>query len=125
MDIQKLKEKLAAEQRERHANRLKYWQNRPPFRDEDEWVDIPVVDKEDYDNIIVPNLIRCGAIPKVDLIVGETYLGHCRNASEAVWDGEHFTYIRHKFGMEYPENINHFEDDNGFDLFVPLKLKLK
>lgn len=30
--------------------------------------------------------------------------------------------MRNKFGSTYEEYINHFEDDNGFDLFVPIKL---
>lgn len=84
---------------------------------------LPVWEKEEYDTIVVPNLIRCGAIPKKDLIVGKTYLGDCRNASEAVWKGDVFTYKRTKFAWTYDEDINHFEDDNGYDLFVPIKLK--
>ena len=70
----------------------------------------------------MPNLIRCGKKKKKDLIIGKTYLGECRNADRAVWNGEVFIYQRTKFGYTYPENINHFEDDNGFDLFVPIKV---
>lgn len=84
---------------------------------------IPKPSKEVYDGVVVPNLIRCGAIPKKDLEIGKTYLGDCRNASEAVWNGEVFIYERHKFGFTYDEKINHFEDDDGYDLFVPIKLK--
>lgn len=69
-----------------------------------------------------PLLIKLGAIPKSELIVGRTYKGFCRNASEAVWDGERFTYQRTKFGCTFPEKINHFEDDNGYDLFTPVFL---
>lgn len=76
--------------------------------------------KEDYQEYVVKNFIRCGAIPKKDLIVGETYLGNCRNASEATWNGKVFIYKRRKFNWEYNEEINHFEDDDGYDLFVPL-----
>jgi hypothetical protein len=85
---------------------------------------VPIMrSKEDYDKYVVTNFIRCGAIPKKDLIVGKTYIGHCRNAGEAVWLGDKFEYDRYKFGCTFKETINHFEDDNGFDLFVPLKLK--
>lgn len=84
---------------------------------------IPISGEKEYKEIVIPNLIRCGAIPKKDLIEGRTYIGQCRNASEAVWNGEVFIYQRHKFHMVYPEEINHFEDDDGSDLFVPIKLK--
>lgn len=56
---------------------------------------------------------------KKDLVKGEFYFGQCRNAQVAVWNGDKFIYIRSKFGSEFPEEINHFEDDNGFDLFLP------
>ena len=32
-------------------------------------------------------------------------------------------YDRYKFGFTFKEKINHFEDDNGYDLFVPLREK--
>lgn len=100
-----------------------YWKTRRPFKNEDDIPDIPVMDKEDYETHIIPNIIRCGGIPKKELIEGATYIGNCRNAIEAVWNGKRFTYRRYKFGYIYDEDINHFEDDNGYDLFVPIKLK--
>lgn len=106
-----------------YNNILEYWKERKPFKDEDDNLDIPIVKKEDYDNIIVPNIIRCGGIPKEELVIGKTYIGYCRNASEAIWDGEKFTYMRTKFGYTYPEDINHFQDDDGHDLFVPIREK--
>ena len=125
MEIQEIKDKIRKEKEERYNDILEYWKNRKPFRDEDDIPSVPIVRKEDYDNIIVPNIIRCGGIPKEELIVGETYIGDCRNASEAVWNGETFTYMRTKFGTTYPEDINHFQDDDGYDVFVPIKLKKK
>ena len=80
---------------------------------------IPKVSEEEYKNIIIPTLIKLGAIPKSQLVVGRTYKGYCRNASEAIWLGDKFEYQRYKFGDTFPEKINHFEDDNGYDLFVP------
>lgn len=82
---------------------------------------IPRVSQDEYDNIVVPHLIKWGAIPKSKLEVGKTYKGYCRNADEAIWNGKKFEYIREKFGFKYTEVINHFEDDNGLDLFVPYK----
>jgi len=60
-------------------------------------------------------------IQKSELVVGQEYPGHCRNASKATWDGEKFHYQRYKFGSYYDETINHYEDDNGYDVFVPIK----
>ena len=62
-------------------------------------------------------------IPKNELIIGETYDGNCRNSDSAKWNGNTFEYIRHKFGSSYMEEINHFEDDDGYDVFVPMKIK--
>ena len=61
-------------------------------------------------------------IAKADLKVGATYKGHCRNADKAKWDGTVFKYTRHKFSLEYIEEICHPEDDNGFDVFYPYEL---
>ena len=61
-------------------------------------------------------------IPKNELVEGETYSGECRNASEAVWNGSKFTYDRYKFGTWFKEDINHFEDDDGYDVFVPMQI---
>ena len=109
--------------KERYNSVLEYWANREPFKDEDDIPSIPVVSSEDYADIIVPNIIRCGGIPKKELVIGETYIGDCRNSNEAEWNGKKFVYQRTKFGFTYPEEINHFEDDDGYDLFVPIKIK--
>lgn len=123
METQEVKDKLKKEKEERYNTVLNHWKERKPFRDEDDIPPIPIVLPKDYEEIIVPNIIRCGGIPKDKLIVGKTYIGDCRNVREAVWDGEKFTYMRTKFGSTYPETINHFQDDDGYDLFVPLKIK--
>ena len=81
----------------------------------------PITTPDLYQNYVIPNFIRCGAIPKDKLVVGKTYFGSCRNADKAIWLGDKFEYTRHKFGASYKEKINHFEDDDGFDLFVPIR----
>lgn len=60
-------------------------------------------------------------IKKKDLIHGSYYSGTCRNASEARWDKDHnhFVYWRYKFGETFLEEIDHPEDDRGFDTFKP------
>ncbi len=58
-----------------------------------------------------------------ELVVGNSYIGTCRNSNEAVWQGDHFIYQRHKWGSTFPEKINHFQNDDGYDVFVPIKVK--
>ena len=60
-------------------------------------------------------------IPKDELVVGQKYQGHCRNATEAVWDGKYFEYTRYKFGDSYQEKIHCPEDFAGFDVFYAEK----
>jgi hypothetical protein len=101
---------------------INYFNNLPPFKCVDDIPDIPFFkDRELYINVIVKNLIRCGAIPKKDLKIGKTYQGSCRNTNKAIWNGTEFEYERYKFGYLYEDAVNHFEDDDGYDVFVPLK----
>jgi hypothetical protein len=62
-------------------------------------------------------------IPKSELKDGAYYEGSCRNASIARWNATKsiFLYNRRKFNDVFVEDINHPEDDNGFDLFYPEK----
>ena len=115
---------------------LDVWLDLTTFQNVDDIPDLPVVEQERWENYYIPLLIKNGAIPKENLEVGATYLGKCRNADEAVWDGEQFHYHRTKFGNRciekinqfqdddgfgLIETINHFQDNDGFDLFVPIK----
>ena len=68
-----------------------------------------------------PELYRKYVIPKDRLVKGKTYFGDCRNSSTATWNGNEFEYERYKFGSSFNETINHFEDDDGYDLFVPIR----
>ncbi len=101
---------------------IDHLQTMKPFTD-DYIPEPPITTPELYQNYVIPNFIRCGAIPKDKLVVGKTYFGSCRNADKAIWLGDKFEYTRNKFGASYKEKINHFEDDDGYDLFVPIKLK--
>ena len=120
-----LTENLLKRKEMRYMSIIEWLENMTPFDDVENIPSVPKMrNEEDYKKYVVKNFIRCGAIPKSQLEVGKTYLGDCRNASKATWNGKVFTYQRTKFSFTYNEEINHFEDDNGFDLFVPLK-KLK
>ncbi len=76
-----------------------------------------------YYDVIVPNYIRCGAIPKKDLIIGKTYIGSGRGVYEAKWDGEYFTYERVKFGYTYDDKMKDFEDEPYYAAFIPIEIK--
>ena len=55
------------------------------------------------------------------------YVGFCRNANEAFWDGNKFLYLRYKFGWVW-DTIDHFDDvkNKRIDGFVPIeKLVIK
>lgn len=124
MDKELLIQKIKKGKEER-VNRIIEWlQNMKPFT-ADFIPEPPVLNKDLYQRYVIPNYIRCGAIPKDKLVIGETYIGRCRNAKEAVWLGNYFVYQREKFGVTFPEKITHFMDDdyNGTDVFVPIKIK--
>jgi hypothetical protein len=107
----------------RRENLRDFWLNLKPFQTIDEIPDLPKTNEKEWREFYIPILIKCGAIPKNKLIVGKTYIGACRNATEALWSGTKFYYDRHKFNTTFKEEINHFEDDDGYDLFVPIELK--
>lgn len=99
-----------------------FFDNLKRFESTEDIPTLPIVSDTDYKDYIIPNLIRCGAIPKSRLKIGKVYEGSCRNAERAIWDGKVFWYERYKYGITYDESINHFEDDDGYDVFIPIKL---
>lgn len=107
-------------------NIIKAFLSLEPFGNDPEKIpSIPQVSewcsKEIYDEVVIPNLIRCGAIPKKDLKIGQWYIGDTRNTERAMWDGSQFVYERCKWNNYFKDEVNHFEDDNGYALFVPIK----
>lgn len=127
--IEEVKRKLEEKRKNEVKDTMEYWRNLTKrFETPD---DVPLIPNFNPDR--VPNagelmqevqnkMIELGAIPKDKLIVGHTYLGECRNATKAIWkENGKFEYMRTKFGYTYPEEINHFQDDDGYDLFVPIK----
>ena len=113
------------EKKNRYQRILEQWENMKPFVDECDIPEVPIVDEKDYKEIIIPSIIRCGGIPKVKLVVGKTYIGDCRNASEGTWDGNNFIIKRYKFGTWFDDTVKHFEDYTEYDIFIPIKLKEK
>jgi hypothetical protein len=101
-----------------------YWENElGKFIEPDDVPELPRVDEQEWKEFYIPKLIGAGAIPKKDLIDGQIYIGEHRNAKIQRWNAEKnkFDHMRYKFGwME--DDCNHFEDDDGFALFVPIRL---
>lgn len=113
-----------------YQNKLKeYWESLEPFNEDNNKIpDIPVIDgkyctEEIWNNYILPSLIRCGAIPKCKLKIGQWYLGDTRNASYAMWNGKEFEYLRTKWNYQFTDTVKHFEDalTDNYALFVPIK----
>jgi hypothetical protein len=92
------------------------WEKLKPFKDINDIPHLPVPLCQNH----IDKLIKCGAIQIDKLEIGAYYRGKCRNASVAIWNGAEFIYVRNKFNCSFNEKINHFQNDNGFDLFVPL-----
>ena len=107
--------------KEADQNRINFWKNLNIEFNEAR--DVPPLNLrgEDYQKYIIPALIRCGAIQKKDLEVGKVYYGDYRNANIGLWDGKQFEIERFKFGHMMKDKCYHFEDDDGFALFVPLR----
>ena len=119
--INELKRKYEYEREHRTEILIDRLKNMRHFND-DYIPEPPITDKDTYERYVIPNYVRCGALPKFTLKKGKTYIGNCRNADKAVWNGERFEYKRHKFGDTYLETIRHFEDAKGSeDVFVPIR----
>lgn len=126
-DFEILKEKHIEQLKQRRAEGEKmlreYWENLKPFETIHDIPELPKADEKTWKEFYIPKLIAAGAIPKKDLIHNQVYIGMHRNTTVARWNEEtnKFDHMRYKFGwME--DDCNHFEDDDGFALFVPIKL---
>ena len=121
--INSLKAKIDEEKVERKRRMIEYWNNLPKFEKPEDVPNIPRVDPVEYKEFYVPKLIGAGAIPKNELVDGQFYFGEYRNANVGRWLAEKqvFEHWRYKFGYRL-DDCNHFEDDNGYALFVPIRL---
>jgi hypothetical protein len=116
------KEQLEKERAERKARVIEHWNNLKPFVDEKDVPGLPRVEKKEWDEFYVPRLLKAGALDKKDLVDGTWYYGSYRNSIYGKWNAEkqEFGLWRYKFGWMW-DTCNHFQDDNGFALFVPLR----
>jgi hypothetical protein len=110
--------------KEREEKRREYWNNLPKIKEVRDIPELPYAENpEEWKSFYVVKLIEAGAIPKGLLKDGAYYLGDHRNATVALWCAEknRFEYWRTKFTARYIDDCNHFEDDDGYALFVPIK----
>lgn len=70
----------------------------------------------------VPEAVKAGMIPKAQLTHNQEYIGYCRSYTKGTWDAVNNVFVgkRHKFLECYDEFTVHPEDDEGFDVFVPV-----
>lgn len=105
--------------KEVEQNKIEFWKNFNKELKNPE--DVPNLPKGDiYLKYTIPALIRCGAIPKNKLKINHFYYGEWRRGNFAKWDGEKFHVWRYKWEW-FLDTCNHFEDDDGYALFVPIK----
>ena len=118
-----LEEKGEIDKKKLEELRKKKWDNLKHFKTPQDVPEIPRVDVKEYQEYYIPRLIEAGAIPKKDLIDGEFYLGDHRRGKIGRWNEAMnvFEYWRNKFGNYFIDKCNHFEDDDGFALFTPIK----
>jgi len=102
------------------------WENLQPFKTPQDVPTLPNVDKKEWNDYFVPKLIEAGAIPKKDLVDGEYYIGDHRCTRIAQWNEKKqmFNYWKMEFFPHW-DHCNHFEDDDGFALFVPIAIGTK
>lgn len=93
------------------------------FNKVDDIPEFPRYESQEEYRKLIEEYLEAGAIAKEDLISGAWYIGQSRSTNIAQWfpyGGFHF--IRYKMNGKYVDNIPHFEDDRGYDLFIPFKL---
>jgi len=63
---------------------------------------------------------RHGMLCLKELNKGHTYLGKCRGATTAQWNGEYFVIARWEMTTWIFDYVPHPEEDEGHDIFVPV-----
>lgn len=99
-----------------------HYENHKTFQLDDNDIEFPLINNPELRKWMENKFIELSALPKDKLEIGKYYYGASRNTDEAMWNGNTFEYEVHKFGFTYKDNINHFQDDDGYDVFVPIKL---
>lgn len=96
---------------------IDYWNSLTPFKKSEDIPKLP----NDLNDFFINKLIELGAIPKEKLEEGIWYYGGHRIATISMWNGKKFLYWRHKFGNIFVDTCEHFQNDDGYSLFVPIR----
>jgi hypothetical protein len=105
--------------KQKEADLQRWWNGLKPFKDERDVPALPVPLTDFYIN----RLIDLGAISLSKLEDNTWYYGNYRNSKFGKWDGtnEVFHILRYKWGKSLWDECKHFQHDDGFALFVPLR----
>jgi len=60
-------------------------------------------------------------IKKEDLEVGAAYEVYSRNINPAIWDGKHFHGVRIKFGNDFMDQEEHWDNGPPYGTVKPLR----
>ena len=121
--MEKSKEELKIVKEERQKRIKEFWKNElPKFINPEDVPELPHTTKEEWLEFYVPKMVEAGAIPKKNLVIDQYYVGEHRKATVAKWTGKEFVYRRTKFNSTFDDYCNHFEDDDGYALFVPIRI---
>jgi hypothetical protein len=102
------------------------WDSLGTFTSEKDVPELPITTQKEWDEYYIPKLLEAGAISKKNLKHGEFYLGNHPRINVARWNK-----LTSKFEFWDPNEFdiirecNHFEDDDGHALFVPIKKTTK
>lgn len=104
---------------EREQERQAYWTGLKLF--------VTASDVPTLPNLLTPfyikQLRRLGAIPFANLQHNQWYYGDYLNSELGRWDAvdQVFHHLRYKWGYQW-DTCKHYEQDNGFALFTPIRL---
>lgn len=108
--------------KKRKTELRRIWDSLTKFESEKDVPELPITSQKEWEDYYIPKLIESGAVPKKDLKHGEYYIGSHPKTNIARWNS-----LSSKFefwNQNEPPTIsecNHFEDDDGHILFVPIK----
>lgn len=124
--IQKLKSDLNYREdweRKKELSLQNWWLGLKPFKNENEVPMLPNPLTDFYIN----RLIELGAVSLEKLEDNTWYYGNYRNSKFGKWDATNkvFHIIRYKWGRSLWDECKHFQHDDGFALFVPLRKATK
>lgn len=95
------------------------WNNLKSFKFAEDVPALPIPLTDIYTN----RLIDLGAIPLTELEDNNWYYGNYRNSNFGKWDDKNkiFHIIRYKWSSFHWDECKHFQNDDRFALFVPLR----